>query len=59
MLPVGGIKEKLIAAKREGVKRVALPSANQKDFEDLSESVRSGMEVHFASEYRDVFKIAF
>ena len=59
VLPVGGIKEKLIAAKREGVKRIILPSANQSDFYDLSESIKSGLEIHFVTEYREVFKIAF
>ena len=59
VLPVGGIKEKLIAAKREGVRRVILPTGNQSDVFDLSESVKAGLEIQFVSEYGEVFGIAF
>ena len=44
VLPVGGIKEKVIAAERAGVKRVMLPAENQRDFEDIPESVRKRLE---------------
>jgi len=40
VLPVGGIKEKVVAAHRAGIKRVMLPSRNRKDFEDIPEEVR-------------------
>jgi ATP-dependent Lon protease len=41
VLPVGGIKEKVLAAHRAGIKRVLLPARNQKDFEDIPESARN------------------
>ena len=40
MLPVGGIKEKVVAAHRAGLKRVMLPARNRKDFDDIPEEVR-------------------
>ncbi len=44
VLPVGGIKEKVVAAHRAGVKRVMLPTRNRKDFEDIPEEVRNAIE---------------
>ena len=40
VLPVGGIKEKVVAAHRAGIRRVMLPARNRKDFEDIPEEVR-------------------
>jgi len=59
VLPVGGIKEKVIAAKRAGVKTVVLPNDNRKDFDDLPDLIKADVEVHFAENYDQVFKIAF
>jgi Lon-like ATP-dependent protease len=59
ILPVGGIKEKVIAAKRAGVNTVILPSDNRKDFDDLPKVVKDDVTVHFVENYEDVFKIAF
>jgi len=59
VLPVGGIKEKTIAAKRSGVTKIMLPEANQRDFDELPDYVKEGMEVHYASNYQDVFDLAF
>jgi ATP-dependent Lon protease len=44
VLPVGGIKEKVLAAHRAGVRRVMLPARNRKDFEDIPESARDELE---------------
>jgi ATP-dependent Lon protease len=44
VLPVGGIKEKVIAAHAAGIKRVMLPARNRKDFEDIPEEVRRQLE---------------
>ena len=44
VLPVGGIKEKVIAAHRAGIKRVLLPARNRKDFEEIPQDVRSQLE---------------
>ncbi|CAG5059067.1 unnamed protein product [Parnassius apollo] len=59
ILPVGGIKEKIIAAKRVGVNCVILPEDNRRDFDDLPSFIREGIDVHFVNEYEEVFKIAF
>ncbi|XP_055963243.1 lon protease homolog, mitochondrial [Sorex fumeus] len=59
ILPVGGIKEKTIAAKRAGVTCVVLPAENKKDFYDLAAFITEGLEVHFVEHYQDVFRIAF
>ncbi|XP_007952655.1 lon protease homolog, mitochondrial [Orycteropus afer afer] len=59
ILPVGGIKEKTIAAKRAGVTCVVLPAENKKDFYDLAAFITEGLEVHFVAHYREIFPIAF
>jgi len=59
VLPVGGIKEKVIAAKRAGVKTVILPADNRKDWDDLTDLIRADVDVHFAENYDQVYKIAF
>ncbi|XP_047996272.1 lon protease homolog, mitochondrial isoform X1 [Leguminivora glycinivorella] len=58
VLPVGGIKEKIIAAKRVGVKCVILPEENRRDFDDLPSFIKDDIDVHFVSEYEDVFRVA-
>ncbi|CAK1542377.1 unnamed protein product [Leptosia nina] len=59
VLPVGGIKEKIIAAKRVGVTCVILPEENRRDFDDLPDFIKKDIEIHFVNEYQDVFNIAF
>ncbi len=54
VLPIGGVKEKVLAARRAGIKRVILPRANQKDLRDLPETVRKEMEFIFADRVEDV-----
>jgi len=56
VLPVGGIKEKVLAARRAGISRIVLPKANQKDLPDLPEEARQGMEFLFAEHIDDVLK---
>ncbi|XP_058834753.1 lon protease homolog, mitochondrial isoform X1 [Topomyia yanbarensis] len=59
VLPVGGIKEKTIAAKRSGVNCLILPEENKKDYTDLPKFITDGLEVHFVDQYSDVYKIVF
>lgn len=59
VMPVGGIKEKIIAAKRSGVRTVILPEENRKDFDELADYIREDITVHFVSQYEDVFRVAF
>ena len=59
VLPVGGIKEKVIAARRANIPAVILPAENRKDFDELPDYLKDGMEAHFATTYDDVFDLAF
>ncbi len=59
VLPIGGLKEKLIAAKRSGVKTLIFPKENYRDYDELPEYLKKGLDVHFVTRYQDVFKIAF
>ncbi len=58
VLPVGGIREKVIAAHRSGIKRVMLPMENKRDLEDIPEEVRNDLEFVFAETVEDVLKTA-
>ena len=59
VLAVGGIREKLIAAKRNGVKHIILPAANQGDYDILPDYIKAGLKVDFAEIYEDVIKLIF
>lgn len=59
ILPVGGIKEKFVAAKRTGLVSIILPTENQRDYDELPEHVKEGIEVHFVEHYDEVFTLAF
>jgi ATP-dependent Lon protease len=58
VLPVGGIKEKVLAAHRAGIKILILPKWNTKDIEDIPEKIRKEITFHFVGEMMDVLKIA-
>ena len=58
VLPIGGIKEKVLAARRAGIHTVIMPKANQKDLRDLPEEVRKEMEFIFASRVEEVLRTA-
>ncbi|NLI96294.1 MAG: endopeptidase La [Synergistaceae bacterium] len=58
VLPIGGIKEKVLAAKRYGIRDLILPAANQADWEELPEWIRENMKVSFVSSADDVFRLA-
>jgi ATP-dependent Lon protease len=59
VLPVGGIKEKFLAARRAGVKTIILPAENQQDVEeDLTPELTEGVAIHYASRIEDVLAIA-
>ncbi|KAG7228797.1 hypothetical protein INR49_008575 [Caranx melampygus] len=59
ILPVGGIKEKTIAARRAGVTCIILPAENKKDFSDLPDYITQGLEVHFVDHYSQIYPIVF
>jgi ATP-dependent Lon protease len=58
VLPVGGVKEKLLAARRAGVREVILPKKNEAHLRDLPDYVKDGMTLHFISEVGDAIRIA-
>lgn len=59
VLAVGGIREKVIAARRIKIPELIVPAANRRDFDELPEYLREGLEVHFARTYREVFEFVF
>ena len=58
VLPVGGIKEKILAAKRAGITDIVMCQDNQKDIEDIPEQYRKGVEFHYVENVADVWKFA-
>ena len=58
VLPVGGIKEKILAAKRAGIKEIILSKENRKDIEDIKEIYLKGLKFHYVSTIKDVLDIA-
>ena len=58
VLPVGGIKEKVIAAHRAGLKTILLPARNEKDLDDIPKEIRDDLSFHFVTEMLDVLKLA-
>jgi ATP-dependent Lon protease len=58
VLPVGGIKDKLLAAFRAGIRTIILSAENDKDLDDLPEEIRSQMEFHLVSNMDEVIKVA-
>ncbi|MCK5894419.1 MAG: endopeptidase La [Endozoicomonadaceae bacterium] len=59
VLPVGGIREKVIAARRSGISELIIPDANQRDYDELPDYIQKDMIVHFAKQFSDVVKIIF
>ena len=59
VLPVGGVKEKVIAAKRAGIAEVILPKDNERDYDEMPDYLKENLEVHFASDYQDVAELLF
>jgi len=57
VLPIGGVKEKVLAARRSGIRRVILPQANKKDLRDLPDSVRQEMQFHFVDRVEEVLSL--
>lgn len=59
VLPIGGVKEKLVASRRSGLVELIFPSENQRDYDELPEYLKEDLIVHFVNHYDEVFKIAF
>ena len=58
VLPIGGLKEKLMAAHRHGIYEAILPGENEKDLPDIPENIRKEMKLHFVESMDEVLKIA-
>jgi ATP-dependent Lon protease len=58
VLPIGGVKEKTVAAHRAGIRKVLLPARNRKDLEDVPKSVREEVEFVFCERVEDVIREA-
>src|SRR5216683_733676 len=58
VLPIGGVKQKLLAAHRAGLKEVILPRRNEPDLDDVPESVRAEIEIHLVSSVAEVLSLA-
>jgi len=58
VLPVGGVKEKVLAAHRAGIKRVILPAKNKKDLPEIPDEIREALEFHFCARVEEVLELA-
>lgn len=58
VLPIGGIKEKVLAAHRAGIKEIILPEWNKKDLEDVPPKVKKEIRFHFVDKMKDVLELA-
>lgn len=59
VLPVGGIKEKIMAAKRNNIQQIILPDLNRRDVEELPDVLKENIQFHFAKTYDDIYRICF
>ena len=59
VLPIGGLKEKLLAAKTAGIEKVLVPKENEKDVMEIEDEIKEGMQIVFVSEMKEVFEHAF
>jgi ATP-dependent Lon protease len=59
VLPVGGIREKVIAARRQKITSLVLPEANRGDYEELPDYLKEGLTVNFARTFNDVYQVCF
>ena len=58
-MPIGGVKEKLVAARRSGLKIIIFPKDNVRDYDELPDYIKKGLTIHFVEHYDEVFSIAF
>jgi len=59
VLPIGGVREKVIAAKRAGVNKVILPEENKKDYEELPSFLKEDMHIYFVKHFNEIYDILF
>ena len=59
VLPIGGLKEKTLAAKNAGIKTICVPKKNEKDIEEISAEIKKGLNIVFVEQMQDVLDVAF
>lgn len=59
VLPIGGLKEKILAAKNAGIKTVCVPKKNEKDMEEIADEIKQGLKIVYVDTMKDVLKEAF
>ena len=59
VLPIGGLKEKTLAAKNAGIKTICVPKKNEKDVDEISPEIKKGLEIVFVEQMKDVLDVAF
>lgn len=59
VLPIGGVKEKIMAGKREGMNKIILPFKNKEDVEELEDYIKKDIEFYFVENYDEVFRLCF
>jgi ATP-dependent Lon protease len=58
VLPIGGLKEKMLAARRAGITIVLVPKLNKKDVDEIAPHLKRGLEIHFVDEVDEVLRLA-
>ncbi|MBO5372439.1 MAG: endopeptidase La [Lachnospiraceae bacterium] len=59
VLPIGGLKEKTLAAKNAGIKTICVPKKNEKDMDEVAEEIKKGLKIVYVETMQDVLKVAF
>ena len=59
VLPIGGLKEKTLAAKNAGIKTICVPKKNEKDIDEISPEIKKGLKIVFVEQMKDVLDVAF
>ena len=59
VLPIGGLKEKILAAKNAGIRTICIPKKNEKDVEEISAEIKKGLELVFVEKMQEVLEVAF
>ena len=59
VLPIGGLKEKTLAAKNAGIKTICVPKKNEKDIDEISPEIKKGLEIVFVEQMKDVLDVTF
>lgn len=59
VLKIGGLREKILAAKREGITNIICPWSNKNDVEEMKDFIKEGMEFHFVRNYKEIYELIF